>query len=676
MKWLNRSVGRALRGTFALLVSLVLLAGVVATVESVRQGEALNRLIDHNLPLRLNNLKLRSTMGDATRGLRNYLLYQQPKTTYQQARATYPPYLEDLDKRAETPEELKLIGDLRVKVFDWFGYAAQAEQLRPGDPKIMQYAEGSRLRYEEVLRSHDALEAHLAGKTADLDRQAARNRFWGRVAVVTFAVVAVAMALITAIRTYRVLVPPLTAMGHTLARLTAGEHDARFPATGPTEIQQLGDAINTLADESDRLRAAELERSRLAKVAHETAARIRQTLEAEEAMREAVTALGSKLPAERVFVQLVHEGMIGPPELEWVDGRVTRDGTLLPAVPSEGLEQLYLQGLTPAGSTADPPDFVPGAAAEALRGFGDMQFLLVPFGVGQKALGSVLLVRDSARGPWSTDEIEAVKVVGTDLGRGLDQASLYNRERELVKELRALDSAKTDFMSTVSHELRSPLTSIAGYLEILRDEEAGEINPAQDRMLDAIDRNTTRLRLLIEDLLTLSRIEAGAFRSLKQRTDVCAVIGGSVEAMRPTAAKAQVELTVEDSGCPVFVDGDPNQLDRAMANLLSNAVKFTPAGGRVHVRVAVEDDDAVITVSDTGIGIPAEEMTRLSTRFFRASNATERSIPGTGLGLSIVRSIVANHSGTFDLRSEENKGTTATMRIKTSAAESEERSKG
>nr|BFE89222.1 hypothetical protein GCM10020093_118240 [Planobispora longispora]BFE89307.1 hypothetical protein GCM10020093_119090 [Planobispora longispora]BFE89461.1 hypothetical protein GCM10020093_120630 [Planobispora longispora] len=103
MKWLNRSVGRALRGTFVLLVSLVLLSGVVATVESVRQGDALDRLIDHNLPLRLNNLKLRSTMGDATRGLRNYLLYQNPKTTYQQARAAYPPFMEDLDRRAETP---------------------------------------------------------------------------------------------------------------------------------------------------------------------------------------------------------------------------------------------------------------------------------------------------------------------------------------------------------------------------------------------------------------------------------------------------------------------------------------------------------------------------------------------------------------------------------------------
>ncbi|MBG0833354.1 HAMP domain-containing protein [Planomonospora sp. ID67723] len=670
MKWLNRSVGRALRGTFGLLVALVLLSGVVATIESTRQSEALNQLFDHNLPLRLNNLKLRSTMGDATRGLRNYLLYEQSKATYQQARATYPPYLEALVERSGRPEERPLIEDLRRKVLAWFDYASRAEQVRPGEPQVPQYAEGSRLRYEEILRASDTLEAQLTRRTVELEQQGARNRFWGTVTTLVFAVLAGAMALLTALRAYQALVPPLAAMGDTLGRLAAGDHTARVPSgSGPTEIRQLGAAINMLADESDRLRDAERERARLGKVAHEAAARIRRTLDAEQVVHEAVAALGAKLPADQVFVQLIREGMIGPAEMEWSDGRVLKDGMQFPAVPAGDTEDLYLRGATPVGSTSDPPDYVPEAPAGALRRLGDKEFLLVPFGVGDKALGSILLTRASSKGAWSTDEMEAVKVVGTDLGRGLDQARLYGRERELVKELRALDSAKTDFMSTVSHELRSPLTSIAGYLEILRDEEAGEVNPAQDRMLDAIERNTTRLRLLIEDLLTLSRIEAGAFRSLRQRTDLCAVVEGAVTAMRPTADKAQVGLHIDCPDDSVAVDGDPNQLDRAMANLLSNAVKFTRAGGNVNVKVTVEDDQAVVTVADTGIGIPKEEMSRLSTRFFRASNATELSIPGTGLGLSIVRSIVANHSGTFDLRSEEGKGTEAAMRIPVCANE-------
>ncbi|GII06055.1 ATP-binding protein [Planobispora takensis] len=665
MTWLKRSVASVLRRAFGLLVALVLLSGAVATVESVRQGDALNQLIDHNLPLRLNNLKLRSTMGDATRGLRNYLFYDQPKTTYLEARATYRPYLDALLARDERPEERRLIQDLETKVVAWFAYASQAEQLKPGEPQVPQYAEGSRLRYEEILRAHDALEAQLTRRTVALDQQSDRNRLWGMITVVAFALIAGAAALITSVRTYRALVPPLSAMGGTLGRLAVGEHQARVPQSlaGPAEIQRLGGAINMLADESDRLRAAERERARLAKVAHETAARIRQTLDAESVLREAVAALGSKLPADRVFVQLIHDGMIGPADMEWSNGQVIKDGTRFPYVPAASVEQLYLQDRTPSGRTQDPPGHVPGAAARALEELGDMEFLLVPFGVGKQVLGGILLTRPVARGAWSIDEIEAVKVVGTDLGRGLDQARLYTRERELVEELRALDSAKTDFMSTVSHELRSPLTSIAGYLEILRDEEAGEVNPAQDRMLDAIERNTQRLRLLIEDLLTLSRIESGAFRTVRQQTDLCAVVDGAVTSMRPAAAKAGVEVAFECDSGAIMVEGDSNQLDRAMVNLLSNAVKFTRSGGNVRVEVVVEDRHAVVRIADTGIGIPKEEMSRLSTRFFRASNATELSIPGTGLGLSIVRSIVANHSGTFDLQSAEGEGTTVTMRI-------------
>ncbi|MBG0818589.1 ATP-binding protein [Planomonospora sp. ID82291] len=669
MKWLNRSVGNALRHAFALLVSLVLLSGVVAAVESQRHGAALDRLVEYNVPLRLNNFKLRSAMGDATRGLRNHLLFAQPKTTYLQAKGSYAAFLDALVTQADRPEERRLVGDLEHRVADWFAYAAQAERLRHGDPEAPGYAEGSRVRYEAILRAGDALERHLGRRTAALYEESNRERLWGLAGVVVFVLAAVVLALLVALRTYRALVPPLGAMGETLRRLTAGEHETRMPDVGgPTEIRELGTAINTLAEESDRLRRAEQERARLAEVAHETAARIRQTLDADAVVREAVALLGARLPADRVFIRFVRDGMIGPAELEWSGGRLVEQETATVAIPAEQAERLYLQGAASSGSTLDPPPYVPEAAVRALRELGDVQYLFVPFGTGGQLLGTILLTRDPSRGPWKTEEIEAVKSVGADLGRGLDQARLYGRERELVEELRALDAAKTDFMSSISHELRSPLTSISGYLEILRDEDAGDVNPVQDRMLDAIERNTTRLRLLIEDLLTLSRIESGAFRTVKQRTDLCAVVEGAVISMRPAAAKAGVELTADRPEDPLMVDGDPNQLDRAMINVLSNAVKFTPAGGRVEVRVALEDGYGVVRVSDTGIGIPADEMQRLSTRFFRASNATELSIPGTGLGLSIVRSIVANHSGTFDLQSREGEGTTVTMRIQTCAA--------
>jgi signal transduction histidine kinase len=122
-------------------------------------------------------------------------------------------------------------------------------------------------------------------------------------------------------------------------------------------------------------------------------------------------------------------------------------------------------------------------------------------------------------------------------------------------------------------------------------------------------------------------------------------------------------LDWQDTDHGLMISGDPGQLDRLVMNLLSNAVKFTPGGGTVSVGTGCDGDLAVLRVSDTGIGIPETERKELFTRFFRASNAVEKSIPGTGLGLAIVRTIVANHRGDLDLVSAEGEGTTVTVRI-------------
>jgi signal transduction histidine kinase len=236
--------------------------------------------------------------------------------------------------------------------------------------------------------------------------------------------------------------------------------------------------------------------------------------------------------------------------------------------------------------------------------------------------------------------------------------------RQEEDRLQALDTAKTDFMSTVSHELRTPLTSISGYLELLLDAQPGELSDAQVRMLEVIGRNTRRLRELIEDILTLSKIEQGGFRSDLTPVDLARVIERAVAAISPAAAKASVGLHLDVRG-PLPLDGDAAQLDRALANLLSNAVKFSPAEGTVTVRAEGRDGGTVLTVADTGMGIPQNEQQALFARFFRATNAIHHAIPGTGLGLAIVRTIVDNHGGTIDVASAEGVGTTVTVRLPT-----------
>jgi signal transduction histidine kinase len=241
-------------------------------------------------------------------------------------------------------------------------------------------------------------------------------------------------------------------------------------------------------------------------------------------------------------------------------------------------------------------------------------------------------------------------------------AAIAEHQHKLVDELQELDQAKSDFISTVSHELRTPLTSISGYLEMLTEGDAGPVSPDQLHMLDIVSRNAARLRALVDGLLTLSRIESGAYRLEKAPVELRDVLESVVATISPVARAKQVQV-VQDLAASLIVDGDANDLERVVLNLVSNAVKFTPAGGIVTILSRQDDADAEISVSDNGIGIPKADQERLFARFFRASNATERAISGTGLGLTIAQTIVNRHGGSIDVHSELGVGSTFVVRI-------------
>jgi signal transduction histidine kinase len=264
---------------------------------------------------------------------------------------------------------------------------------------------------------------------------------------------------------------------------------------------------------------------------------------------------------------------------------------------------------------------------------------------------------DPAAGP------EEIRWVAEAVNATADHSETVRRkDEELMARLQSLDTVKTDFMSTVSHELRTPLTSISGYVELLREPENGTLSDPQRRMLEVIARNARRLRDLVEDILTLSRIEAGEFASDLDPVDLAEVVERGVSAIGPTAAKASVHLHLEVTG-PLPVRGDGAQLDRVLDNLLSNAVKFTPAEGTVTIRAVRREADTELVVADTGMGIPEDEQQALFARFFRATNAIRQAVPGTGLGLAIVHTIVTNHGGRIEVDSIQDVGTTVTLRL-------------
>jgi PAS domain S-box-containing protein len=238
-----------------------------------------------------------------------------------------------------------------------------------------------------------------------------------------------------------------------------------------------------------------------------------------------------------------------------------------------------------------------------------------------------------------------------------------DKERTAVERLRTLDQAKNEFVSTVSHELRTPVTSIVGYTEMMIDGTIVEPLPDQIPLLESITRNGQRLIAMINDLLMLSSLDSETVQWRHDPVDLAATVSPIEDAIRPLLNGRQLTFQIDRPVSTVPVVGDRAQLERVAMNLLSNAVKFTEDGGTVAFGVGIEADHAVITVQDTGIGIPADEQDELFQRFFRASTAQSRQIQGTGLGLSIVAAIVRGHGGTIEVRSGHLQGSTFIVRL-------------
>jgi len=242
------------------------------------------------------------------------------------------------------------------------------------------------------------------------------------------------------------------------------------------------------------------------------------------------------------------------------------------------------------------------------------------------------------------------------------EASLA-KERDLVRDLHRLNESKSTFVSSVSHELRTPVTSVVGYTEMLMDGIGGPVNADQRDMLTRIRRNGQRLMVLIEDLLTASRLESGTSRLELGDLDLRTGARDAVDGLHPLLRDRDLSVELVLDPEPLMVLADAAQVERLLANLLSNAVKFTPDGGSVTVTAGRAGRLATLAVADTGMGVPEDEQDQLFSRFFRSSTAQRRAIPGTGIGLSIVRAIAAQHGGSVSAVSKEGIGSTFTLSL-------------
>lgn len=295
-----------------------------------------------------------------------------------------------------------------------------------------------------------------------------------------------------------------------------------------------------------------------------------------------------------------------------------------------------------------------------LDGIGVTSLLFVPLGAGAECLGNLVLTR-TGTAPWTELHRQGALDIGHDLGRIVLDVRTFQREHDLVVELQALDTYKSQLIATVSHELKNPLAAISGYLEML--ETAPELGPRSRAAVDAMTRGTLRLGRVVDDLLLLSKVGDPTHSIIPAPVDLVPLVHDVVDLIGVQARQRDIVIGVDVPDEPVMAHGDAWEIDRVVTNLLSNAVKYTGRGRPVGVRVWSGEGEVHVAVSDEGLGISPADQEHLFDEFFRSTNPEAVREPGSGLGLAIVKRIVDRHAGRIALESELGHGSVFTVSL-------------
>jgi signal transduction histidine kinase len=286
--------------------------------------------------------------------------------------------------------------------------------------------------------------------------------------------------------------------------------------------------------------------------------------------------------------------------------------------------------------------------------------LAAPLLLGPRAIGMLSVVRREPDS-FSAEEVELVSLLGRLVATAVQNIRAYDAERRTVEELRRLSALRADFVSLVSHELRSPMAAVIGSARTLQ-ERWRELRPEQrESFLDLIAGETTRLAQLVADVLDTSRIEAGTFSYAFRDVDVGRLVQDTVAAA--DVGQDEVKVVAALTGPLPPVRGDAERLRQVVGNLVENAVKYSPAGGEVRVAAHARTGWVVVDVTDAGPGIPREQHGLIFEKFGRAKTDGSGQPGGTGLGLFIARSIAEAHGGTIEVRSIVDRGATFTLSL-------------
>ncbi|MBI5417758.1 PAS domain-containing sensor histidine kinase [Candidatus Poribacteria bacterium] len=234
---------------------------------------------------------------------------------------------------------------------------------------------------------------------------------------------------------------------------------------------------------------------------------------------------------------------------------------------------------------------------------------------------------------------------------------------KINKELIQLNNVKTDFLSMVSHELKTPLTIVKGYVELLIHERLGTLTPKQKDVTEIIKNKIDKLNLLINDLLDVSQMEFGKFKIAKNPFDIIELVVYKKKEFQVIAEKKNLALNLILYDDKIIVNGDKERLSQVLSNLITNAIKFTESKGKITIKLETKQDYLYIHVIDTGIGIAPEQVNKIFDKFYQVDASCTRKYNGVGLGLAISRDIIKLHDGKIIVKSEPGKGSTFTIII-------------
>jgi signal transduction histidine kinase len=409
------------------------------------------------------------------------------------------------------------------------------------------------------------------------------------------------------------------------------------------------------AEEAETLRDELGRRADLLDAANRCARALSSSLDLEEAFSAFIRELRGLVPFDRMAIVLAEEGAA---RVIATAGEQAED--VMPPGTELNLEDNLLSEVVARGQTVYRRDMSRPEYAEETRllELGLRSRVAAPLLAGARTIGLLSLGRREPDA-FQSHEIELVSLLGRLAASAVQNIRAYDSERRTVEELRSLSALRADFVSLVSHELRSPMAAVIGAARTLQARWR-ELQPDQrESFLALIGDETARLAALIGDVLDTSRIEAGTFSYRFSDVDVSALVRDTVA----TAAIGQdeVPLVAEIAPGVPSIRGDAERLKQIFGNLIENAVKYSPAGAPVEVRVTQSNGAVVVSVRDRGPGIKSDDQRLIFEKFGRVAGGAAK--PGSGLGLYIARSIAETHGGTIAVSSSPGRGATFTVKL-------------